>query len=938
MSFGTVTVLSPDGEATGEFPLDRPTVRIGRSSENEIQLPDERVSRRHAEILCSPRQVEIIDVNSANGVRVNGSRLPPGIPCLIDDGDMIEIGRMQLRVVLTTGTSRSGGAHRATQNQSAASGVNAAAAEPEEEASPAAPESPADGAEQETPPLAVPESPIEIVVTPADVEIEAGDTKFITVALTNRSSQVEGISLVVDGIPSSWVIPPDRFNLMVGQSATRQIQISVPERSDSLAGEYPCTVTARFRAQNIAQTGQLVVTVSPYVRFDARLLPPRVRGRDRGAYRLELTNDSNWTTPFQFEFHDADESLLFRLESDDRTVNAGERRIFPLTARPKQPRRFGAPVRYTVTGSVTADAPDGTRLAGGQKQRSVSADLTLRPWPWWSLLLLIGPLLLIGVGLALVYWPEPDRITSAVQQGEVVQQIQVTGRVVPSETIDLAFERDGVVEAIEVNGAYVAAGQQIGSLRYYEQVRAVRIAEDNLDRARQELQLARQQLDRDIAQAKLDLERAEEAAQRVAPGGPDDPVRKAEQQLQEAQRAAREASARASATKLAAEDNLAKSAEALQAAQAAYSRAKFELEYVLKKGTDPNFVPEWERRVDSGNREVGNTFTLPLPLNEIQIQGFRDRLAAAERALKEAEREVKVAERALERARADEIAQVEAAQAAVDEAQFQLEAVGGGSVTKSAFVPPQRSAAQREVEAARLKLESLERLTPIEQQKAFDEAFNALQREREKLQRGAILAPQAGFIVAATAQPGDVVKSGEPALRLVPAGRVEIAFDPASIMAASAPSFQPAMPVTVTLNDGTVLTGTLKVPPATPGSPPGDDNLPRVELRPADICTSSPSGAAGQPEVVCALHPGDIVTLTIDLRRSSPTATWALPPFVARSGDAHKIVILERSPTFPWRLREREMFVRIGAQNERQVEIIGFEPGVISPAMTIVGR
>lgn len=938
MSFGTVTVLSPDGEATAEFPLDRPTIRIGRSPENEIQLLDERVSRRHAEILCSPRQVEIIDLNSANGVRVNSSRLPPDTPCLIDNGDTIEIGRTQLRVALTTSISRSGSTRRPAQSQGSASGVSEAAAEQEEEASPAAPESLADRAEQETPPPVVRESPIDIVVTPADVEIEAGGTQFITVTLTNRSERIDGISLVVDGIPSSWVILPDQFSLLVGNNETGQIQISVPERPDSLAGEYPCTVTARFQAQDIAQTGQLVVTVKPYVKFDARLRPPRARGRDRGAYRIELTNESNWTVPFQFEFHDADESLLFRLESDDRTVKAGERRVFPLTAQPKQQRRFGAPARYNVNGSVAADAPDGTRIVGGQKQQSVSAELTLRPWPWWSLLLLIGPLLLIGVGLALVYWPEPDRITSAVQQGEVVQQIQVTGRVVPSETIDLAFERDGVVEEIEVNGAYVASGQQIGFLRYYEQVRAVRIAEDNLERARQELQLARQQLERDIAQAKLDLERAEEAAQRVAPGGPDDPVRKAEQQLQEAQRAAREASARASAAKLAAEDNLAKSVEALQAAQAEYSRAKFELDHVLKTGTDPNFVREWLREENSGGGEVGNTFTHPFPLNEFQIQGFRDRLAAAERALKEAERDVKAAERALERARADEIVQMEAAQVAVDEAQFQLEAVGGGSVTKSALVPPQRSAAQREVEAARLKLESLERRTPVEQQKAFDEAFNALQREREKLQRGAIIAPQAGFIIAATAHPGDVVKAGEPVLRLVPVGRVEIAFDPASVIATSAPSLQPTMPVTVTLNNGTDLTGTLKVPPATPGSTPGGDNLPRVELRPDDICTSSPSPAAGQPEVVCTLRPGDIVKLTIDLRRSSPEAMWAPPPFVMRSGDAHKIIILERSPTFPWRLRERETFVRIGVQNDTQVEITGFEDGVISPGLTIVGK
>jgi pSer/pThr/pTyr-binding forkhead associated (FHA) protein/multidrug resistance efflux pump len=936
MSFGTVTVISSNGETIEELPLDRPSIRIGRSPENEIQLPDERVSRLHAEILCSPRQVEIIDMNSANGVRVNGDRLPPGLPYRINDGDRIEIGSMQLKVVLTAGMSWSDSTRRATQGQGTTGGANEGAAE--QEALLAAAEPPVDGVEQEALRPAAPESLIDIMVNPPDFEIEAGGAKFVAVTLTNRSSLIEGLSFVVDGIPPSWVKLPDKFNLMPETSETRPIQITVPDSPDSRAGEYPCTVTARFQAQDIAQTGQLTVTVRPFVKFDAGLRPPRARGSSKGSYHLTVKNESNWNVPFQFEFHDADELLLFSLVSDNTTVLAGERRVFPLTARPKKSRLFGAAMRYAVTGSVTADAPDGTRIVDTQKQKSVSAELTLRPWPWWSLLLVIVPLLLIGAGLALQYWPEPDRIISTVRQGQVVQQIQATGRVVPSETIDLAFERDGVVEEIAVSGTYVITGQQIGFLRYYEQVRAVRIAEDNLDRARQELQLARQQLDRDIAQAKLDLERAEEAAQRVAPGGPDDPVRKAEQQLAETQRAAREVSARASAAKLAAEDDLAKSAEALQAAQAAYSQAGYELKYVLKHGTDPNFVPEWVRKVDSGNKEIDNTFTYPMPLNEIQIQEFRDRYAAAQRALQDAERAVRASERALEKARANEIAQVEAAQSAVDEAQFQLEALGGGSITKSTFVPPQRSAAQREVEAARLKLESLERMAPIEQQKAFNEAFNALQREREKLQRGAIITPQAGFIIAATAHPGDVVKSGEPVLRLVPAGKVEIAFDPASVMATSAPPLQPTMPVTVTLKDGTVLTGTLEVPPATPGSTPGGDNLPRVELRPEDICESPPSEATGQQEIVCKLRPDDIVTLSIDLQRSAPTATWAPPPFVVRSGDAHKIIILEKSPTFPWRLREREMFVRIGAQNDTQVEIIGFETDVISPGLTIVGR
>jgi hypothetical protein len=68
---------------------------IGRDDGNDIQLLDGRVSRRHGVIEYSDGQYVIVDLQSANGIIVNGQRIEPDPDRLaLHDGDLIEIGTM----------------------------------------------------------------------------------------------------------------------------------------------------------------------------------------------------------------------------------------------------------------------------------------------------------------------------------------------------------------------------------------------------------------------------------------------------------------------------------------------------------------------------------------------------------------------------------------------------------------------------------------------------------------------------------------------------------------------------------------------------------------------------------------------------------------------------------------------------------------------------
>jgi pSer/pThr/pTyr-binding forkhead associated (FHA) protein len=70
---------------------------IGRTPDNDLQLEAKFVSRHHAVILVGPVNTVIEDLNSTNGVQVNGRRITRQT---LRDGDQIAIGRVQYRFAL----------------------------------------------------------------------------------------------------------------------------------------------------------------------------------------------------------------------------------------------------------------------------------------------------------------------------------------------------------------------------------------------------------------------------------------------------------------------------------------------------------------------------------------------------------------------------------------------------------------------------------------------------------------------------------------------------------------------------------------------------------------------------------------------------------------------------------------------------------------------
>lgn len=75
----------------GNHPLGPRTHSIGRSSSNEIVIPDHKVSRAHAIIHCQNfSEFVLVDLGSANGSHANGRRISG--PTCLKDGDRLKFG------------------------------------------------------------------------------------------------------------------------------------------------------------------------------------------------------------------------------------------------------------------------------------------------------------------------------------------------------------------------------------------------------------------------------------------------------------------------------------------------------------------------------------------------------------------------------------------------------------------------------------------------------------------------------------------------------------------------------------------------------------------------------------------------------------------------------------------------------------------------------
>jgi pSer/pThr/pTyr-binding forkhead associated (FHA) protein len=85
--------MCEDGRHSSAFPLSQALTSIGRDAGNLVQLTHPEVSKRHAVIRLEKNGWTVEDLNSTNGVIVNGLRASRSV---LKNGDRIRVGPFEL--------------------------------------------------------------------------------------------------------------------------------------------------------------------------------------------------------------------------------------------------------------------------------------------------------------------------------------------------------------------------------------------------------------------------------------------------------------------------------------------------------------------------------------------------------------------------------------------------------------------------------------------------------------------------------------------------------------------------------------------------------------------------------------------------------------------------------------------------------------------------
>lgn len=86
-------IIVKRGDDVREIELAKETFSIGRTPENDLELKDSLISRRHSSIVRRGEEYHVYDLGSSNGTYVNQEKIEVRV---LKDGDMIRLGETQI--------------------------------------------------------------------------------------------------------------------------------------------------------------------------------------------------------------------------------------------------------------------------------------------------------------------------------------------------------------------------------------------------------------------------------------------------------------------------------------------------------------------------------------------------------------------------------------------------------------------------------------------------------------------------------------------------------------------------------------------------------------------------------------------------------------------------------------------------------------------------
>jgi hypothetical protein len=290
-SYGRLDVYWPDGNFQS-FMLERSTVTVGRADGNTIVLDTDTLSRYHFSILHKNNSVSIMDMGSANGTFVDGTRLPANQAQVLSGVEEITVGH--LRIVF----------HPATNDKTL----------------------PTAAITEDTHRVERPDAGCLLALDVIALDVWPASSSSAELQITNTGKEVRRFLVNVSGPQEKWirVSRPD-LDIYPGETARVLINVKPPRHPDVAPGIQPLTLRVVPVDKNeLTAEISMQINVRGYSGLGTALANPHVEAGE--PLRLYVQNQGNELLPLRVSgFDPGGGRVRFQLPDGPLMLAPGQR-------------------------------------------------------------------------------------------------------------------------------------------------------------------------------------------------------------------------------------------------------------------------------------------------------------------------------------------------------------------------------------------------------------------------------------------------------------------------------------------------------------------------------------------------------------------------------------------------------------------------------------
>lgn len=328
-------VRYPDGR-TEIIALNKAQFIVGRSSDTDIRIADNRVSRQHCLVEVSNGQIYVTDLGGNNGTWLNTKQLLANVKEPVPPDAIIHVGPAQLKNI----TARP----QSDYSNDVESEVMIA------------PPAGRNGGQRGAPVQRRPQAPSDagIELHEHRLTVAPGGRAALPIKITNEGRIVDHYKLSVTGVPNTWVtLPRGNIELFPRDSKTVTLDFHPPISTRTAAGIHPIDIAIFNEKGEIVAQERAELEVTPFDRLVLTALPNPLQSRSGGTIALNIENQGNARTDYRLDVTEPSNSLEITVEPRTAQVAPQQTRENFIHIRPYKRIWIGQSKRHNLNVTVS---------------------------------------------------------------------------------------------------------------------------------------------------------------------------------------------------------------------------------------------------------------------------------------------------------------------------------------------------------------------------------------------------------------------------------------------------------------------------------------------------------------------------------------------------------------------------------------------------------